>query len=109
MNEVTRKKKKEWKYTWPAFFYDLLNGCQGTDRVKFYRILGPHRVWRYIPKTLRGYWRYAVESLIHYDDDENSPLVYEGCTPELPPPLLRDCMTDLDTFNKNVNSYEMKD
>ena len=109
MNEVTRKKKKEWKYTWPAFFYDLLNGCQSTDKVKFYKILGPRRVWRYIPKTLRGYWRYAVESLIHYDDDENSPLVYEDCTPELPPPLLRDCTTDLDTFNKNVNSYEMKD
>ena len=109
MSAATRKKKKEWKYTWPAFLYDLLNGCQRTNKVKFYSVLGPDRVWRYIPTTLRGFWKYAIEHIIHYNDDENSPLVYDACTQELPPPLLIDRTTELDTFTTKINNHDMKD
>jgi len=108
MDEKTKKKKKDWKYTWPSFLCDLLNGCQRTNNQKFYSILGPRRVWKYIPTTFRGFWMYAIENLIHYNDDVDRALVYEGCNEEFPPPLLRDRTAELNAFNENINTHDMK-
>jgi len=46
----------DWKYTWPAFLWNLLSGHDVLDGVPFYDVYEPSSLWRFVPLSLRPFW-----------------------------------------------------
>jgi len=64
----------DWRYTWPAFLWNLLSGSQCDNGVHFYEVYEPSFLWRFISLSLRPYWVEAIRD-VGYG-------VYTSCTVE---------------------------
>ena len=97
--DTDEKHLLDWKYTWPAFLWNLLGGTQAADNVPFYRVYEPSYLWRFIPVSLRPYWVDAIR------DVENG--AYAGCTLDHPPSFFKDRTADINAFNDDITEYKL--
>ena len=88
--------RKDTKYIWPLFFYNMLFGSQDSKFFgkKYHHInCGGDKIWRLIPLTMRGWW-YEDISCNHY---------YQNCTLDFPPSIFEDKTLAYNQFNSDYN------
>ena len=104
MHRYSRSKNsKSWKNCWPSFFWNLLIGSEEVTDTRFSIIYDPHILWRFIPDTLRGYWRRSLRSDPHHDT-----YWFVGTDVE-PNSYFVDRTDKMHQFYRNVGLYTIKD
>ena len=93
------KNNKSWEYCWPSFFWNLLTGSEAVSGTRFCTVYEPSMLWRFIPETLRTYWR---ESLVNLNAWEFI------CTDTEPSSYFNDRTVDIEKFHCDIKSYTMK-
>jgi len=90
----------DWRYTWPAFFWNLLSGSQCDNDVHFYEVYEPSFLWRFVPVSLRPYWVEAICGVGHG--------VYAGCMVESPSSFFVDRTADLREFSADIAEHTLE-
>ena len=93
------KGRKDWKNVWPSFYWDLLTGIDVVTGNKFYESYKPIELWRFIPRSIRGYW---VDSLVN---EEAYREVLQK--PQIDPHFV-DRTLEVNTFCKDIAEMSFK-
>ena len=54
------REAKSWVNVWPAFYWNVLTGKDSRNSNLFTDIYSPQYLWKFIPESLRGFWRDSV-------------------------------------------------
>lgn len=93
------KNNKSWEYCWPSFFWNLLTGSEVVSGTRFCTVYEPSLLWRFIPETLRTYWRESLEYLNAWEFIS---------TDAEPSSYFDDRTVDIEKFHCDIKSYTMK-
>lgn len=111
--QEAEKSRYEWKNIWPSFFWNLISGRDSTTLVPFHcggsrGLYSGRDIWKFIPKTVRGYWLWTLSArsspdLSEYDHNSIDHTEYEGCTLESPPPVFDDKTAQILNYRKHID------
>ena len=115
-NKALEKARHNWENVWPSFYWNLLAGKDSSSGLPFHVTYDKysvhlngvafdeshgHYLWKFIPKSIRGYWLHALSG-------NELKLYYGNCNIESPPSYFSDCTDKVMDFRKNINEYTYK-
>jgi hypothetical protein len=94
-------------------------GSQRSDGRKFYDICGGKLLWQFVPLSMRGYWveeisrQYTDGTYVYLNSNSNSNSedvrhAYDGCSIDEPEPFFKDRTLEIDEFNSDIQSFDLK-
>jgi hypothetical protein len=88
----------EWKYIWPAFYWNLLTGVDVRYNKMFCETYPAEHLWKMVPDGIRPYWRGVLSKV-----EEYSGVVGDDC--EETQSHFKDITRSVDVFWTNIRKY----
>jgi hypothetical protein len=100
LSQCASKRRADWEYTWPSFYWNMLTGKDASNENSFYDVYSPAFLWRFVPSSIRIYWRQPLFD--HFLD--RYCFLYDA---QEPSPFFVDKTSELRMFWSNVTEYTM--